>query len=181
VTRILQVKEKLIRRDDAFFYDNRPLQELSSQITGKSVTLLRNKPGLLPVSDLKNIPVMLAGAEQYFEHSSFRKFFHHVSLVDDNVTIDNKTVIFAVFTSVAAWKGSSGIDETEKNRINEMIKTSRNAIVISFGSPYVLRHFREAAMLIAAYEGTIQAENAVIKCLEGRQDFRGRLPVKFDL
>ena len=181
ITRILQAKEKMIKGDEAVFYSSKKLQRLSLQITEGSITLVKNKPGLLPISDLENVHMVLAGDGQYFEHSSFRKFFHDVSILEDNFTIDNKILIFPVFTSVAAWKGSSGIDEAAKNRINEMIKMAKNSIVISFGSPYILRHFRNADILIAAYEATAQAEEAVIKCLEGHMEFKGRLPVKLNL
>jgi beta-glucosidase-like glycosyl hydrolase len=181
VTRILQAKGKWLKKDEAAFCSNRELQRLSLQITGGSITLVRNKSGLLPLSDSENIHVVLAGDGQYFEHSSFRKVFHNVSTLGDNFAIDNKVVISPVFTSVAAWKGSSGIDEAEKNRLNEIIKLARHSIVISFGNPYILRHFKDADMLIAAYEGTAQAEEAVIKCLEGRMEFHGRLPVKLNV
>jgi beta-N-acetylhexosaminidase len=181
ITRILQAKGKLIKKDEGAFYSNNTLQSLSLQITGKSIAQVRNKAGLLPISDPENIHVVLAGDDRYFEHSAFRKFFHNVSTLADNLAPDNKTVIFPVFTSVAAWKGSSGIGEIEKNRINQIIGTARNSIVISFGSPYILRHFKGADILIAAYEGTAQAEEAVIRCLEGQAAFRGKLPVKLNL
>lgn len=92
----------------------------------------------------------------------------------------NKVAIFAIFTSVAAWRGSSGIDEDEKNRINELVRKARNSIVISFGSPYILSHFRKADLLIAAYEPTKQAQETIIKCLIKEKDFKGRLPLKLN-
>jgi beta-N-acetylhexosaminidase len=181
VTRILQAKDKLIIKDEGAFYNNKKLQSLSLQITGKSIALVRNKSGLLPISDLENIHIVLAGDDRYFEHSAFRRFFPNISTLEDNLAPDNKTIIFPVFTSVAAWKGSSGIGEAEKNRINEIVGTAGNSIVISFGSPYILRHFKGADILIAAYEGTAQAEEAVIRCLKGQAVFRGKLPVKLNL
>jgi len=181
VTRILQAKEGLIRKDEAVLYNNNKLQSLALQIIGKSIALVKNKSGLLPITGLENIHVVLAGDDHYFENSAFRKYFHNVSVLEDNLAPDNKTVIFPVFTSVAAWKGSSGIGETEKNRIDEIVETARNSIVISFGSPYILRHFKDADILIAAYEGTEQAEEAVIRRLKGQEAFRGKLPVKLNV
>ncbi len=55
---------------------------------------------------------------------------------------------------------------------------SKKSIVVSFGSPYVLRHFMEANVLIAAYDTTKQAQSSVIKCLKGEINFQGSLPVK---
>jgi beta-N-acetylhexosaminidase/beta-glucosidase len=89
-----------------------------------------------------------------------------------------RIVIFTIFTSVAAWKGTSGIDDAERKIISELMKFAETSIVISFGCPYVLRYFKEADILIAAYEATEQTQKAVIKCLQGEMDFQGRLPVK---
>ncbi len=60
------------------------------------------------------------------------------------------------------------------------MRKAEHSIAISFGSPYVLRHFKEADILIAAYESTEQAQKAVLRCLEGELDFRGRIPVIID-
>ena len=87
------------------------------------------------------------------------------------------TVIIAIFTSVAAWKGSSGIKEEEKNLLGELVKRSRRSIVVSFGSPYLLGDFQEADVLVAAYDKSIQAERSVVRCLTGEEDFTGSLPV----
>jgi hypothetical protein len=41
----------------------------------------------------------------------------------------------------------------------------------------VLRYFKEADVLIAAYDPTIQAQNAVLNCLRGANTFTGKLPI----
>ncbi|OGW43701.1 MAG: hypothetical protein A2132_02760 [Nitrospirae bacterium RBG_16_43_11] len=83
-----------------------------------------------------------------------------------------------MFSEVAAWRGSAGIDDKAMEQAKELIRKARTSIVISFGSPYVLRHFRDADVLIAAYEANRQAQEVMIKCLKGDASFRGRLPVK---
>ncbi len=90
----------------------------------------------------------------------------------------NKTIIIAIFSEVAAWRGSAGIDDEVIEQITGLIRKSRTSIIISFGSPYILRHFSDADVLIAAYEANGRAQEAVIKCLKGEKYFRGRLPVK---
>ncbi|MEW6417061.1 MAG: glycoside hydrolase family 3 N-terminal domain-containing protein [Nitrospirota bacterium] len=171
---------------------------LSSQVTAMSVTLVKSTPGLLPILDESKIHVVLAGDDKFFDSSPFRSYFKDVSIINDSNppsppfgkggqegilkedrlrSLDG-TVTFAIFTSIAAWKGSSG---NEKDRINELIKDAKNSIVISFGSPYVLRDFNAADILVAAYDATEQAQKAVIKCLMGEEDFKGRLPVRLNL
>jgi beta-N-acetylhexosaminidase len=88
-----------------------------------------------------------------------------------------RVVVIAIFTRVAAWKGSSGIGEDDRCAILQLIASPARTIVVSFGSPYVLRHFLEAQALIAAYEPTEAAQTAVLRALQGKTPFRGRLPV----
>jgi hypothetical protein len=89
-----------------------------------------------------------------------------------------KVLIVALFTRIAAWEGSSGIRDEEINIIRDLIKRAGNSTVISFGNPYVLRHFMEADALIAAYDTTEQAQSSVVKCLTGEIAFQGHLPIE---
>ncbi len=162
---------------------------LSSQITDMSITLLKNTEGL-PILDPVSTQVVLVGEQKFFESTPFRKYLKNVSTILSPTSLpqwergryetifSGRVVIFAIFTSVAAWKGTSGIDDAERKMISELIKIAETSIVISFGCPYVLRYFKDTDMLIIAYETTEQTQNAVIKCLKGELDFKGRLPVK---
>ena len=165
--------------------DWRKHRELSSEITDKSITLVKYTPGILPLSGRNKVSVVLAGDDKYFESSLLKTFFESITSPDERapspVESSEEILVFAVFTSVSAWKGSSGIDEIEKERINRSIRGAGHSIVISFGSPYILRHFREADLLIAAYEPTERAQKAVIRCLSGNLKFQGRLPVSLDI
>jgi beta-glucosidase-like glycosyl hydrolase len=178
--RIMTAKEKIsnIERREIDYQRN---GILSSQITDMSISLLKNTPGIFPISERNEVQVIFAGDNGLFESSPLKSYFKNVSLVNDTVETENKLLLFSIFTSVAAWKGSSGIEENEKNRIRKLIKKSKKSIVVSFGSPYVLRHFQESDILIAVYEPTNQAQEALMKCLEGRMDFKGRLPVEIGL
>jgi beta-N-acetylhexosaminidase len=178
--RIVKTKEKLsyIEKREVDYHRN---AVLSIHLTDTSISLLKNTPGTLPVSDKNKVQLILVGGNELLETSPLKNYFKNVSTIDERIELRNSLAIFAIFTSVAAWKGSSGIDDNEKTRIHELIKQARHSIIISFGSPYVLRHFKDAEILVAAYEATEQAQRAVIKCLEGNMDFKGHLPVKIDL
>jgi beta-glucosidase-like glycosyl hydrolase len=209
VTRILRVKARLAR-DGQGAIDYQSNERLSSRITEMSISLVKNTEGLLPVQDLSEVCLIYAGDSEMYGSSPLKKHFKKVFSVDDR-KLDmvshaavspagearplehpyyskgdeagclGKIAVFAIFTSVSAWRGSSGISEEEKTKIHELMKKAEHCVVISFGSPYVLRHFKEADILIAAYESSEQAQKAVLKCLEGSQDFAGRLPVRINL
>lgn len=185
VCRILRAKERLTKTEISAV-DYRGHEKLSFHITEKSISLLKDTPGLVPLRNKSEVCALCAGDAEMYESSPLKKHFERCmplqEIVQKPALVSGcATVIFAIFTSVSAWKGSSGISEHEKDMILDLMKKAEHAIIISFGSPYVLRHFREADILIAAYESTEQAQKAVLRCLEGDCDFRGRIPVRMNL
>lgn len=178
VSRIINVKKKVIHREKKIRYDEH--KKLSSRLTEDSITIIKSSSGILPLSRSNKNHLIFSGDRKLFKSSALTTCFKNVSQINDRVNIKDKIVICAIFTNVTAWLGSSGIDEDEKNQIKEVIKKARKSIVISFGSPYVLRHFQESDVLIAAYESTINAQKAAIKCLKSEIDCKGRLPVKLE-
>ncbi len=168
LNRILKAKAKLknIKHAEVDYKKN---EAISRQITDMSITLLKSKSGIFPINDLSKVQVVFAGDSELYKSSLLKDYIKS--------DLDSKLIIVAIFTSVSAWKGSSGISDDEQNKILKLIKKANNSIVISFGSPYVLRYFKEADVLIAAYEPTEQAQFSAIKCLKGQQDFKGTLPV----
>ncbi len=178
VSRIVNIKKKITNRKKQVRYEEH--EKLSSRLTEDSMTIIKSTAGILPVSRNNKNQLIFSGDEKHFRSSPLKRYFKNVSKVHDRLKVKNKLAIFAIFTSVAAWVGSSGIDKDEKNRIKELIKKARKSVVISFGSPYVLRHFQEADALIAAYEPTINAQEAALKCLKGEIECKGRLPVRLN-
>ncbi|MBI5740251.1 MAG: hypothetical protein HZA16_05960 [Nitrospirae bacterium] len=162
--------------------------ELSQTLFDKSVTLVKAAPGILPIKDMRNVSLVFAGDENLHGTSPLRGIFKGNYAItvgagfkpahEGQTHRSAPTSIFAVFTNVAAWRGSSGIRVEEIDAIKKLMCSSQNSIVISFGSPYVLRHFREADALIAAYDTAEQAQLSVMKCLKGELKFQGRLPVR---
>ena len=160
---------------------------LSDTISHKAVTLVKDTPGVLPVRDIDDVYLAVAGEETSCDQSPLGVFIpDHFSVSagagfkpcpEGKQNRDARTIIVAIFTNIAAWKGSSGINDGEIRCIKKLMKKSLHSVVISFGSPYVLRHFNEADVLVAAYDPTEQAQSSVIKCIKGEQSFHGRLPV----
>jgi beta-N-acetylhexosaminidase len=177
VNRILKIKDRLqnIVRTEINYKEN---VQLSAKLTEMSITIVKDT-GLLPISDENGVHVILAGEDKFFEASPFKTIFRNVSAIPlPQAEGASGKVVFAIFTSVSAGKGTSGMDDKERGQICRLIKNAKNSVVISFGCPYVLRFFSDADVLIAAYETTEQTQKAVIRCLKGGLDFEGRLPVK---
>ncbi|HSW62745.1 MAG TPA: glycoside hydrolase family 3 N-terminal domain-containing protein [Dissulfurispiraceae bacterium] len=151
---------------------------VAARLAGKSITLVDHRLGILPLYDPENTRLVLCGDIGKHDVSPVSCAFpHHIS-IDDAASGCDHAVLFAIFTSVAAWRGSSGIAPEEVERIQAAMQKVKQSIAISFGSPYVLRHFSGADALIAAYDASRFAQGAVIGCLGGAFGFNGRLPVR---
>ena len=173
VERIVKEKERLRRLAPGEIDYTRNLH-LSIDIADRSITLVKDTPGLLPLTGNKRFRLIVAGDEALSSASPLAGGALSTLQVEDL----DETVVFAIFTSVAAWKGSSGISANVRDSISELITKAKKSIVISFGSPYVLRYFGKADILIAAYEPIRRVQDSVMKCLIGEKNFMGRLPVK---
>ncbi len=155
---------------------------LSGLISAMAVTLVKDSGGVLPLRDTGDVTLVFSGDAKYHALSPLRDFAggdsRCINAGEDSLP-DSPcgTVIFAIFTDIAAWKGNAGIRDEEKKAVKRFIGMSQKSIVISFGSPYVLRDFAEAGALIAAYDTGRQAQLSVIGCLTGERDFTGSLPV----
>jgi len=180
VKRIRKIKEKLknIKKVEV---DYEKHKILSREVTDRSITLVKNKNVPIPLPGIDNVHMIFSGDREFYRSSPLRHYFKNISITGKTENIKGDTSIFAVFTSISAGKGSSDIGKGEGHRIAHLMRKAKKSIIISFGSPYVLRHFMEADMLIAAYEATEQAQKAVMQCLKGETDFRGRLPVTLNI
>jgi beta-N-acetylhexosaminidase len=179
--RILRYKSGLknVRQTEVNYDDH---ARLSSLLAGKAVTLLKGPVEGFPIKSLQGMSFVYSADEDKHDVSALR------NAVSPFVNIQNYkgeglsgTVIISLFTRIAAWEGSSGIENADIETIKTIIRNSERSIVISFGSPYVLGHFSEADMLIAAYDSDPQAQKAVLKALTGEIGFTGSLPVRLDI
>lgn len=159
-------------------------RSLSKKITRMSITALKHNTRLLPITKNNDIDVYFIGDDSLAETSPFRSFFKHchTGLGDEPLShFQDKTVLFVIYTSIEAWKGNAGIRERDKKRMHEIISKANFSAMVSFGCPYVLGNFSHADLLVAAYDVTNQAQDAVLDCLIGRHKFQGFFPVDIHL
>ncbi len=86
-------------------------------------------------------------------------------------------IVFGLFSSLRAWKGSVGLNNKHIQLIQEATGNSIPVVVISFGSPYFLREFPDVDCYLCAYRWDDPAQKAAAKALFGEIDITGRLPV----
>jgi beta-N-acetylhexosaminidase len=92
--------------------------------------------------------------------------------------IEADDLIIAVFSTLRSAKGSVGLLPRHIELVKELAEARQGrAVVLSFGSPYFLRHFPEAGAYLCLYRGTVQAQEAAARAIFGEIDITGRLPV----
>jgi beta-N-acetylhexosaminidase len=169
----------------------------ADRIFENSLTLVKNNGAVLPLSgDDKKIAVFSLSSDPggYFAGRTFiREILERspeaIGIYADAYTGDEfladgmkiaseaDVLVFALFSSLRAWKGSVGLDPRHVQLIQEAAKGSKPVVVVSFGSPYFLRHFSEVDGYLCAYRWPDQAQKAAAKGLFGEIDIKGRLPV----
>ncbi|NUP88538.1 MAG: hypothetical protein HUU25_01815 [Candidatus Sumerlaeia bacterium] len=78
---------------------------------------------------------------------------------------------------IAANKGSISLSEESVALVRELLALGRPAILVSFGSPYVLAELPEAAIMIATYDWSPLTCEAAAEAITGEFAVTGRLPV----
>jgi beta-glucosidase-like glycosyl hydrolase len=152
-------------------------KHIAENLFNTSITLVSGNLDY-PKDYLSNTDFVFTGDKNRIDISALKHQVPDAVHIDRYNQVSHRKIIIAIFTTVAAWQGSSGISDHDREKIKQIISKAKNSIVISFGSPYVLRHFKKADALIAAYDSSIYAQKAVFDCLILRKEFKGSLPVK---
>lgn len=169
--RILKIKSRLrdIHPIKVDFDKNRNISKI---ITERSITLLKGDQRYFSESDFECRKIFFVGDRNLFKNSPLKGY---------SSPEDSKYALILIFTTISAWRGSSGISNEELKIVKNIIKNSESSYVVSFGNPYVLRYFKEADALIAAYDISDMVQLAVIKALKGEMGLHGRLPIHINL
>lgn len=172
--RILQVKQNLhiVKPNTVDYESNR---QLADEIFMKSICMVKGDDDLK--IDHERCHVIVSGDDTKVFDSRFKK----VSTLEETNRIEEETAIFAVFTNVSAWHGTSGISDETRDKILKLAGSAKRSIVVSFGSPYVLSLFGNASALIAVCDRSEPAQRAFVRAVIEGHTPSGRLSVKIIL
>lgn len=93
--------------------------------------------------------------------------------------LDNcQTVVIAAFVSVGAYRGNVALGGSYPQLVETLLsKRDRPAVLISLGSPYLLKTFPQVQTYLATFSPAPTAEAAVVKALFGEIRVGGTMPV----
>jgi beta-N-acetylhexosaminidase len=163
----------------------------------KSMTLVKNEDDVVPLSKKnQSIAVLSLSSDPggYFAGRTFVKemkkrssrvmeFYAEATTGQDYLDSAFKkarsadVLVIALFSRLRSNKGSVGLVMNHVHLIREAEKLSKGVVVVSFGSPYFLRHFPDVNAYMCAYRYADEAMMAAAKALFGEIDIQGKLPV----
>jgi beta-N-acetylhexosaminidase len=85
--------------------------------------------------------------------------------------------VIGVFSRLRAGKGNVDLQPRFVELIKKLAAQAKPVVIISFGSPYFLRHFPEVDVYLCAYRYANEAQQAAARALFGEIPLVGRLPV----
>jgi beta-N-acetylhexosaminidase len=88
-----------------------------------------------------------------------------------------EVMVIGLFSRLRSGKGSVGLDLRQVQLIKELAAGDQHVVVISFGSPYFLRHFTDVDVYLCAYRYADESQRSAVKALFGEIDIVGKLPV----
>jgi beta-N-acetylhexosaminidase len=163
----------------------------------KSMTLVKNAGDIIPLSKKnQSIAVLSLSSDPggYFAGRTFVQemkkrnpgvfeFYAEATTGQDYLgeafqkAQNADVLVMALFSRLRADKGSVGLVMNHVSLIREAVKLQKAVVVVSFGSPYFLRHFPEVSAYMCAYRYADEAMMAAAKALFGEIDIQGKLPV----
>jgi len=205
VTRILKAKAKLgLHRNRLVDREALPRilaspehLDVAKKAFERSVTLVKNKKSILPLScgDRKMAVFSLSSDKGgFFAGQSFiqevkkrcpevQEFYADALTGNDFIkeavekSYEADVRVMALFSRLYSRKGSVGLQERHIQLINECAREEIPLVVISFGSPYFVKHFPDVDAYICAYRKASPAQEAAARALFGEIGFHGKLPV----
>ena len=86
-------------------------------------------------------------------------------------------VLASCFVRVTANKGTADMSESHARLLRRLAEAGTPVIVVSFGSPYLLRQVPEVPVYVCAYGGAESSQRAAVQALFGEYAVAGKLPV----
>ena len=179
---------------------SREAVELSREIAGRAITLVRNDAKLLPLDSLKpdarifNL-VVTNGDDRLFIANAFVGEMARANRRVETIVLDERSsaaevqqaleraegadlVIASLYGRVRSGQArSTGLPEPGARALTELINRKAPIIGISFGNPYLLQSFPGLQTYIVAYGDMPSLQQSAARAVLGTADITGRLPI----
>ncbi|HYP14392.1 MAG TPA: glycoside hydrolase family 3 N-terminal domain-containing protein [Bryobacteraceae bacterium] len=204
VVRVLAAKAKL-RLDRKRYVDVEAISDVlespelvqhAQTAADRAITLVRNTNGIVPLKQPESACVYVLAEsrsgvqgrrfqEEVRARSKNTKVFvldpHSATVESDHfleASSGCESLVLAAFVTVGAYRGNVALGGGYPQLVQALLtRRPVPVILVSLGSPYLLRSFPEVSAYLAAYSPAPTSEAAVVKALFGDIPVGGRLPV----
>jgi len=189
VERIISIKDKWLTLDTPGDSNNKENStNLREQIARRSVCVVRggvlkSKKALVYTFDVTESNTEISHVfNESLEENGINLEKTSISLnnnegtITDNIS-DDTAIICLIFTSVGAWKKQSYIPGYFKEVLTKLESMPNDSVLISFGSPYVVRYFGNFKTVICSFDSLNECQTAVADVLLGKLQAKGHLPI----
>ena len=142
------------------------------EVFKKTVTVIKNEINNI---NIKKVIPYLAGNYNKEIKKIFMEYFSAVYGLE-NLNKDEKLPLIAIFTDIGFGKIHT-LNETDIGIIKKFIKNN-DALIVSFGNPYVLKFFRRAKTIVSLYDSNEFAVRAFLESFKEGLKESGRLPIR---
>jgi beta-N-acetylhexosaminidase len=170
----------------------------SREIAERSLTLLRNERGILPLRGTSTANVLsvtyrrqndLMGGRTF--DTRLRQTYPRLStglLTRDTPSSEYASllqrargmdlVVVSLHVTAVAYAGSVAVPNDLARFVQQLVDARIPHVVVSFGNPYLLREFPEAQAYLLAWSGSQASQRAAAGSLFGEVPIRGRTPTR---
>jgi beta-N-acetylhexosaminidase len=177
-------------------------KDLAQEIADHSITLLRNKGTILPLTvktswRKKILHVTLQNVEsrnvgKTFQRELRKRFVtdhHRIDPLSNQLNYNDvymaskksAAIVVSCFVDVRLWADNFGLDKDQTRFLKKLTyianKENIPLILVSFGSPYVIMGHDDIPVYLCAYTGVKVSQISVAKLLNGEISPKGYLPI----
>ena len=205
VMRILEAKERL-GLDRKRLVDPAAMEAVDRpedvaraiDVARRSITVLRNEGGVLPLhaeqplrvlhlvlsSDARNDAITgLPEAELAARRIPVQTFVLGPEVAPDTASKILAAapgfthVLASAFVRVSAYKGNADMAESHARLLRDLQASGRPVVLVSFGSPYLLRQVPSVSAYVGAYGAADSSQRAAVAAVFGEYPVSGKVPV----
>jgi beta-N-acetylhexosaminidase len=168
------------------------------EIARRSITVVRNEGGVLPLRADEPIKVLhlvlssehrFEGIQGFPEEELARRRIPTVTVqLGPEVSEESTSAILAraqeathvvasCFARVGSYRGTADMPDAHAKLLRALAVSGRPLVMISFGSPYLLRQVPEAQAFVCAYGWPESSQRAAMGAIFGEYPVSGKLPV----
>ena len=169
----------------------------AKNIAQQSITIVKNDSNLIPVNYLNSqqINVIDIYGSSYNHRQSTATKTLLANLINVNSYVidetdsfeyleslinkinQNSIVIINIFSKPSAWRGTVALNENQTIFIKNLLDTAKNAILISYGNPYIIGDFPNISTYLCAWENQVDLQISGARVILGLNDVSGKLPI----